>query len=120
LWRLQPRKLAERAGFERAQTTTVVTASSEYREVAHQATPATDVEIALNEGGLDRFLDHSAGEPGRDDDPVEAALARALDRASEAGRFDVVVQLARELEARRLARSGNVIRLEDEREKRGT
>jgi hypothetical protein len=51
-------------------------------------------------------------------DEVEAALARALDRASEAGRFDVVAQLARELEARRLARAGNVVRLADERAKR--
>jgi hypothetical protein len=41
--------------------------------------------------------------PGTGADQVEAALARALDRASEAGRFDVVAQLARELEARRLA-----------------
>jgi hypothetical protein len=39
---------------------------------------------------------------------------------SGAGRFDVVAQLARELEARRLAHAGNVVRLEDEREKRGT
>jgi hypothetical protein len=36
-------------------------------------------------------------------DVVEAALARALDAAAAAGRFDVVAQLARELEARRLA-----------------
>jgi hypothetical protein len=43
------------------------------------------------------------------DDPLEGALARALDRAAEAGRFDVVAQLARELEARRLARAGNVV-----------
>jgi CheY-like chemotaxis protein len=32
---------------------------------------------------------------------LEAALARAIDRASAAGRWDVVTQLARELEARR-------------------
>jgi len=32
---------------------------------------------------------------------LEAALARALERAADAGRFDVVMQLARELEARR-------------------
>jgi hypothetical protein len=38
-------------------------------------------------------------------DPVEAALAQALGRAAEAGRFDVVAQLAREVEARRLARA---------------
>jgi hypothetical protein len=53
-----------------------------------------------------------------DPDPVEAALARALDRGSEAGRFDVVAQLARELEARRLGRARNVVRLEDKRAKR--
>jgi hypothetical protein len=44
-------------------------------------------------------------------DPVEAALARALDCAAQAGRFDVVAQLARELEARRLARVNNVVTL---------
>jgi hypothetical protein len=36
---------------------------------------------------------------------VESALAVALTEAARAGRFDVVAQLARELEARRLARS---------------
>ena len=44
-------------------------------------------------------------------DSVEQALARALDAAAAAGRFDVVSQLARELEARRLATSGNVVAL---------
>jgi ribosomal protein S9 len=44
-------------------------------------------------------------------DAVEAALARALMKAAEAGRFDVVAQLARELEARRLAREPNVVEL---------
>jgi len=42
-------------------------------------------------------------------DPVEAALAHALAAAAAAGRFDVVAQLARELEARRLAREPHVI-----------
>ena len=37
-------------------------------------------------------------------DPVDMALARALADASSAGRFDVVLQLAKELEARRLER----------------
>src|ERR1019366_7465723 len=50
--------------------------------------------------------------PGTDEDQVEAALARALDRASEAGRFDVVAQLARELEARRLGRLPNAVPLD--------
>ncbi len=44
---------------------------------------------------------------------IEAALVAALSRAAEAGRFDVVAQLARELEARRLARAGDVARLGD-------
>jgi hypothetical protein len=37
------------------------------------------------------------------------ALANALARASEAGRWDVVAHLARELEARRLAGASNVV-----------
>jgi hypothetical protein len=45
-------------------------------------------------------------------DPVEAALADALTRASAAGQWDVVASLARELEARRLARAdGKVVPL---------
>jgi hypothetical protein len=44
-------------------------------------------------------------------DTVEAALARALDAAAAAGRFDVVAQLAKELEARRLAREPNIVKL---------
>lgn len=44
-------------------------------------------------------------------DGVERALAVALERAAMAGRFDVVAQLARELEARRLASSPNVVAL---------
>jgi hypothetical protein len=45
-------------------------------------------------------------------DPVEAALARALTEASAAGRWDVVAQLARELESRRTASAGNVVQLD--------
>jgi hypothetical protein len=45
-------------------------------------------------------------------DPVEASLAKALDAAAAAGRFDVVAQLAKELEARRLATAGNVVQLD--------
>ena len=51
---------------------------------------------------------------------VERALVRALDAAAAAGRFDVVAQLARELEARRLACARNVVRFEPrEREPKG-
>jgi hypothetical protein len=60
--------------------------------------------------GVGQSWGNPAG-PETGEDQVEAALARALDRASEAGRFDVVAQLARELEARRLARLPNVARL---------
>jgi hypothetical protein len=48
---------------------------------------------------------------------VEDALVAALAEATEAGRFDVVVQLAKELEARRKARS-NVVDLEARRRAR--
>lgn len=49
---------------------------------------------------------------GREFDPVEAALAKALERASAAGEWAVVATLARELEARRLPRDPeNVVRL---------
>jgi hypothetical protein len=54
--------------------------------------------------------EHEQGQSGGNRDPVEDALAKALTEASMAGRFDVVTQLARELEARRLARTtGNVV-----------
>jgi hypothetical protein len=49
---------------------------------------------------------------------VEAALARSLEAAAAAGRFDVVAQLARELEARRLARVPNIVALPSRRGKR--
>ncbi len=44
---------------------------------------------------------------------AESALARALLLAAEAQRWEVVTQLARELEARRLARTSNVVNLGD-------
>jgi hypothetical protein len=52
-------------------------------------------------------------------DPVEVALAEALRRASEAGQWDVVATLARELQARREARVG-IVDLEMARKRRGT
>jgi hypothetical protein len=45
---------------------------------------------------------------------IELALADALMKAAAAGRFEVVAQLARELEARRLERS-TLVRLSEER-----
>ena len=58
---------------------------------------------AQSEAVLPRFA--AAREP----DQVEVALARALTDASAAGRFDVVIQLAKELEGRRLAHLSRVI-----------
>jgi hypothetical protein len=49
--------------------------------------------------------------------PVEDMLARAIERASAAGRWDVVAQLARELEARRL-RSADIADLRVRRERK--
>jgi hypothetical protein len=48
-------------------------------------------------GGVDRSVDRSD------------ELDRALEAAAAAGRFDVVSQLAKELEARRLAREPNIV-----------
>jgi hypothetical protein len=50
-------------------------------------------------------------------DPVELALANALERASAAGQWPSVEVLARELEARRKARAG-VVQLDTTRRKR--
>jgi len=52
-------------------------------------------------------------------DPVEEALAAALAGATAAGRWDIVAQLARELEARRLARA-QVPTLDEARARRGS
>jgi hypothetical protein len=45
-------------------------------------------------------------------DPLEATFSKALGEAAAAGRFDVVAQLAKELEARRLAGAINVVSLD--------
>ena len=68
----------------------------------------------VSEGLLPPVATAATAEPA---DPVEAALSTALADASKAGRWDVVVQLGRELEARRLARSEatNVVTLASRR-----
>lgn len=57
-------------------------------------------------------------EPGPDSGPT-SAIARALELAAEAGRWDVVAQLGHELEARRLDRAGSAVVLQVPRERRG-
>ncbi len=64
-------------------------------------------------------LDDSTGTIPERRDVVEEALAEALRGATLAGRWDVVGQLARELEARRQTQSANVVHLSAERVKRG-
>jgi hypothetical protein len=60
-----------------------------------------------------------AGQQTTEQDAVELALAEAIRGATAAARWDVVVQLARELEARRLARqSPEVANLDRARAKR--
>jgi hypothetical protein len=53
-----------------------------------------------------RASDPVLGQSRGNQDPVETALAKALEGATAAGRFDVVALLAGELQARRLAREG--------------
>jgi hypothetical protein len=67
---------------------------------------------------LDRGLDQARPVPAVVD-TVDGALAKALEGATAAGRFDVVAQLAKELEARRLARMGNVVALLTKTRQRG-
>jgi len=59
----------------------------------------------------------SEGNPGAISEPVEAALAAALERASMAGEWATVALLARELQARREARAG-VVMLDSARKRR--
>lgn len=69
---------------------------------------------------------HDAGEPSHDrpgpapvSDPVEAALAKAVELAAAAGEWSAVAELGRELAARRLARQApGVATLDAARERR--
>jgi hypothetical protein len=60
-------------------------------------------------------LEGPVGQSWGNPDPVETALAKALERASVAERWDIVAQLAKELEARRLARTSAAHLREDDR-----
>jgi hypothetical protein len=77
-----------------------ITAPRENRAKADPTSP----EIERAEGPSAQFLPNA-------DDPLEAALLLA----AEAGRFDVVAQLAKELEARRVAGSNVVLSLSTQR-----
>ena len=61
----------------------------------------------------------SRSDSGVTPDAVDTALATAIADATKAGKWDVIVLLARELEARRVARvATNVVDLAAERAKR--
>jgi hypothetical protein len=84
-------------------------------ENAHEATPRPALPFSMGQDPAD-----PAPPLGAQTDPVEAALARAITLASEAGQWDTVATLSRELSARRLARSApDVASIETAREKRG-
>jgi hypothetical protein len=93
-------QLVGEAGFEDAASVDVDEVSRPYE--ADEAPNAADGDRKPGvEVGNGPTLGHY--------DDVENALAKALGEAAAAGRFDVVAQLARELEARRLARSTTVV-----------
>jgi hypothetical protein len=80
-----------------------------------QDSAGLDSEHTATPAARDDLLPRSA--TASDSDPVEVALATALTEASAAGRFDVVAQLAKELEARRVGRPTNVVPLNRGRRK---
>lgn len=81
----------------------------------------SDLDVDSTRNAVDRPEAEATAETGGDGtrrpkperttvgDAVDTALAAALTKATAAERWDVVVQLARELEARRLARGENVV-----------
>jgi hypothetical protein len=66
--------------------------------------------MATRVGPRSGWIARTWGNPTAGND-VDLALGNALTQAAAAGRFDVVAQLAKELEARRLTRLGNVVTL---------
>jgi hypothetical protein len=76
----------------------------------NDADQATQVDQRRREVSASRSLET---------DGLEGALAEAIRRASTAGQWDIVARLAKELDARRLARSGNVVSIVGQRPRRG-
>jgi hypothetical protein len=79
------------------------TAEGDAAETIPQDSASSVSQSARDDVSSGRVLPPSAA--AWEHDTVDAAFAKALTDASAAGRFDVVVQLAKELEARRLARA---------------
>jgi len=91
------------------------------RKVASRAESSGIVEDAISSSattpGANRRDLGQRSDIGAVGDAVEASLAKAIGEASAVGRFDVVAQLAKELEARRLAHAGSVVALSIERKR---
>jgi hypothetical protein len=79
------------------------------REITAQDDTRSDTEVHERPPSIGDLVSES--------DPVELALATALDRASAAGQWTVAEVSARELETRRKARAG-VVQLDTERRRR--
>lgn len=101
------RQLRERAGFDRVRKGGVGEVSTGDRGVKGEGTSPNGADGVSNKVALDRGLDRGGPVP-ENVDPVEASLAKARDGAKAAGSFDVVAQIAKELEARRVAGMRNV------------
>jgi integrase len=97
--RLSARKMVEAAGIESAET------ASFQQFGAPIGTAPTDDPHAT--GTFDHVTDAPVGQASESDEPLEEALRLA----AKAGQWSVVSALARELEARRLAESPNVVPL---------
>jgi hypothetical protein len=84
--------LAGWTGLEGGAVRGIEGVSAGYRGVASAGEAGKAADIPPMHDTLDRSLDQSSA--------VELALAKALEQAAAAGRYDVVLQLARRLEAR--------------------
>ncbi len=104
--------LARPAGFEPA------TSGLENLSVAGEQSQNTDSRVLTERGEpqIDGLGVTSGVIP--DVDPIEAALAMALEKATAASRWDVVAQLVGEIKTRREARL-QVVSLDDARKRKG-
>ena len=114
----QTRRIQKRASSDSGVHGDEIPRGSDARKDAEErGGPPTDAEVGQKDQSAAEgvTLPVTVGQPGTD--VVEAALAEALRGATAAGRWEVVAQLARELEARREARAG-VVKLDSERRRR--
>lgn len=112
-WRSCPRhrgtRLVEAPGIENERGRSAGTISRRGGTIRHEGAPGSVLSRAFkcpDGGGAGTEASQSTRTEYELRDVVEPALARALLLAAEAQRWDVVLQIARELEARR-ERSGD-------------